>query len=136
MNELITLFIRVLPKAGLITHFRCGIQFTKAWQKIEDVDHATAARLKADQMLDVTDTRPTDFPADAEAETQNEAPTNGAPQDPAERLEIIRTAIAGMDKENAKLWTTGGKPKTEAIEDITGWAVSAAERDAALVEGQ
>lgn len=54
------------------------------------------------------------------------------PEDPALRLEAIRTAISKMDKQDASLWTNDGKPKTDAVSAIVGWPVTAAERDAAI----
>ena len=58
-----------------------------------------------------------------------------APDNPGVRLDAIRVAIGELDKEDGALWTAGGKPKTEAIAAITGWPVTAAERDAAMAEG-
>ncbi len=136
-----TLFVRVQPKSGQKTFFRCGMKFSQAWQEVE-VDDATAARLEAEQMLEVSKTRP----AELENETSKADDSAGgssagtgsdasaaAPKDPDARLAAIKVAISQLDKEDATLMTTGGKPKTEAIAAITGWPVSAAERDAALV---
>lgn len=145
------LYVRVQPKQGAVRFFRCGIEFRQAWQEVE-VDTATAARLESEQMLEVSETKP----AGLENEAPNEADPSGdstavtssgtpaaapdtgtqtAPEDPAVRLESIRAAVGHLDKENAALWTAGGKPKTEAIAAITGWPVTAAERDAATAEG-
>lgn len=145
------LYVRVQPKQGAERFFRCGIEFRQAWQEVE-VDAATAARLEAEQMLEVSETKP----AELENEAPNEADPSGdstavtgsgtpaaapdtgtqtAPEDLAVRLESIRAAVGQLDKENAALWTAGGKPKTEAIAAITGWPVTAAERDAATAEG-
>lgn len=49
-----------------------------------------------------------------------------------EKLAIIKAAIAGLNPEDKELFTNAGVAKTTAIEAITGWAVSAAERDAAI----
>ena len=145
------LYVRVQPKQGAERFFRCGIEFRQAWQEVE-VDAATAARLESEQMLEVSETKP----AELENKAPNEADPSGdstavtgsgtpaaapdtgtqtAPEDPAVRLEAIRAAVGQLDKENAALWTAGGKPKTEAIAAITGWPVTAAERDAATAEG-
>ncbi|WP_416242752.1 hypothetical protein ACLSSQ_11625 [Azospira sp. APE16] len=145
------LYVRIHQKQAAASFCRCGIKFTKAWQLLEAVDAATAARLEAEQMLEVSETKP----ADLEDEMPNEADPSGtsttalvsgtpaaapnsgapaAPEDPVIRLEAIRAAIAQLDKEDDTLWTGAGKPKTEAIAAITGWPVTAAERDAALVE--
>ena len=145
------LYVRVQPKKSVTKFFRCGFLFALAWQEVE-VDNATAKRLEEEQMLEVSETKP----AELENEAPNEADPSGdstavtgsgtpaaapdtgtqtAPEDPAVRLESIRAAVGQLDKENAALWTAGGKPKTEAIAAITGWPVTAAERDAATAEG-
>ena len=145
------LYVRVQPKQGAERFFRCGIEFRQAWKEVE-VDAATAARLEAEQMLEVSETKPAELENEAPNEadpsgdstavtgsgTPAAAPNNGAlavPEDPAVRLEAIRAAIGQLNKEDAALWTAGGKPKTEAIAAITGWPVTAAERDAATAEG-
>lgn len=48
-----------------------------------------------------------------------------------EKLDAIKAVIGELDKEDATAWLKDGKPKTEAIAALTGWPVSAAERDAA-----
>ena len=145
------LYVRVQPKQGAERFFRCGIKFRQAWKEVE-VDAATAARLEAEQMLEVSETKPAELENEAPNEadpsgdstaatgsgTPAAAPINGAPavpEDPAVRLEAIRAAIGQLNKEDAALWTAGGKAKTEAIAAITGWPVTAAERDAATAEG-
>ncbi len=145
------LYVRVQPKQGAERFFRCGIEFRQAWKEVE-VDAATASRLEAEQMLEVSETKPAELENQApnEADTSGHstaatgsgtpaaAPNNGAPaapEDPAVRLEAIRAAIGQLNKEDAALWTAGGKPKTEAIAAITGWPVTAAERDAATAVG-
>ena len=157
-----TLYVRIQKKQGAARFFRCGIEFTKAWKTLYEVDEATAKRLEEEQMLEVSETKPADLENEApneadpsglstavtESGTPAAAPTIGElaakqtvlpggqppPEDPAIRLEAIRAAVSQLDKEDAALWTAGGKPKTEAIAVITGWPVTAAERDAATVE--
>lgn len=51
--------------------------------------------------------------------------------DDAERLAAIVSAIGELDKDNVSNWTTGGKPQIPAIQEITGWALTGKERDAA-----
>lgn len=53
------------------------------------------------------------------------------PTDPAERAAAITAAIGKLDKENPELWTKAGVPNTTAIQAITGWPVTAAERNEA-----
>lgn len=51
------------------------------------------------------------------------------PTDPAEREALIADAIGKLDPNNTDLWLRDGKPDTNAIAEITGWPVSAAERN-------
>lgn len=63
------------------------------------------------------------------------APTGDAvgepPTDAAERKAAITAAIAQLDANNGDLWLRDGKPDTAAIAAITGWPLSAAERNVA-----
>lgn len=62
----------------------------------------------------------------------SEGGKNEPPEDAEAKLVEIAAAINSLDKEDTTLWTKdGGKPQTGAIESITGWQVSAKERDAA-----
>lgn len=69
-----TLFVRIGQKAGPETFYRCGMAFARAWQQVE-VDAATAKRLEAEQMLEVSEDQPEDYevPADAEAQAAVDA---------------------------------------------------------------
>lgn len=51
-----------------------------------------------------------------------------------EKLAAIKLAIAGLDANNAELFTKDGTPKTESISAVTGWPVTAAERNAAIAQ--
>ncbi len=53
------------------------------------------------------------------------------PTSAKERLAVITTAIGQLDPNNTDLWLRDGKPSSEAIAEITGWPVSAAERNTA-----
>lgn len=64
--------------------------------------------------------------------TANVAPIK--PEDPAAVTAAVKAAIAQLDQGNAELFTGGGKPKTDVLSALTGWPVTAAERDAALGE--
>ncbi len=138
-----TLYARIHPKRGVARFFRCGTAFTQAWQKLEDVDAATAKRLRAEQMLEVTDTKPKDLDGQEEQETSTATPAlspgqqsqAAAPEEIAVRLQAIRDAVAKLGPADQALWTGSGKPKTEAISAILGWNVSAVERDNALAPG-
>ncbi len=58
-----------------------------------------------------------------------EAPKKQAPTDEAERMFAIRDAISGLNLDLADNWTKSGIPQISAIEAVTGWPVSAKERD-------
>lgn len=68
------LFVRIGPKTGPEKFFRCGVEFGRDWMQVE-VDQATAGRLHAEQMLEVSEEQPEGFeaPADAEAEAAAKA---------------------------------------------------------------
>lgn len=53
-----------------------------------------------------------------------------APTDPQERLAAIAQAIGQLDPDDTDLWLKDGKPDTNAITEVTGWTVTAAERNA------
>ncbi|WP_053058638.1 hypothetical protein [Pandoraea apista] len=77
-----TLYARVQPKQGVDRFFRCGIAFGKDWKLLEGVDDATAKRLEAEQMLEVSEQRPAEL---------GEQPGN-RPQTSAQAGEQISTA--------------------------------------------
>lgn len=135
-----TLYARIHPKRGVARFFRCGTAFSQAWLKLENVDAATAKRLRAEQMLEVTDTEPEDLEEQETAQTTEKSPSGQQSQvataeEIAQRLQSIREAVAKLDPADQSLWTGSGKPKTEAISAILGWNVSAVERDNALAPG-
>ncbi|WP_435626977.1 hypothetical protein [Candidatus Ferrigenium straubiae] len=127
------MYVRVHPKSGQTKFFRCGIGFTKEWQKVE-VDAATEKRLKEEQMLEVSETEPEGYSAGQQDAGQGNAPV--VPTDPAERIAAIKDAIGKLDKADAALWTNSGMPKVPAISAVIGWEITAAERDAAWAEIQ
>lgn len=172
------LYVRIaLAQKNVDRFFRCGVEFTKDWTMLNDVDSATAQRLEEEQMLEVSETAPVEKDGEAQsgdsAAAQSskapavvadtpalalvvepvpepvaepaEAPAEAPEPAPAEEsvapkpagsiavLAAVKAAISQLDKSDAALFTASGKPKTEAIAAITGWPVSAAERDAALV---
>lgn len=61
------------------------------------------------------------------------APASGAskPVDSAELMAALTAAIGQLDPNNLDLWLKDGKPSTEAIAAVTGYPITAAERDAA-----
>lgn len=65
--------------------------------------------------------------------TEIAAPT--APADEAARTAAVVAAIGQLDIANPGQWMKDGKPKTDALSAITGWPVSAADRDAAWATG-
>lgn len=132
------LYVRVAPKKGITTFHRCAIAFTLAWLLV-DVDEATAARLREEQMLEVSDTEPEGYVAPAAADDENTAAAtiNPPPELTAEeRQSAIREAINGLDADVATNWTKGGQPAVPAITAIVGFDVTAAERDQVWAETQ
>lgn len=59
---------------------------------------------------------------------------NSGPTDPAARIEAVKVAIAGLDKDNKDIWSKDGRPKMNAVSEAAGFTVTAAERDQALAE--
>ena len=142
-------FVRIPPKKQNATFCRCGIQFTKDWMEV-DADDATLSRLKTEQMLEVTEEVPDGFIVEAKADGDGDGDGDGEgkdngkddskiesktpPTDAIERITAIKAAIKSLDKSKPDLFTKDGKPQVEAISEITGFYVSAVERDAALQE--
>lgn len=125
------LWVRIQVRLAAEKFFRCGMEFTREWPKEPiEVDEATAERLKQEQMLEVTDIDPNvaALPGDQASGAED---VKTPPEDLAERITAIGVAAVQLDAANASLWTAGGSPKTEALGAITGWPVSAADRDAA-----
>lgn len=122
------LYVRVHLKTGSQKFHRCGIAFSREWQKV-DVDAATAKRLEEEQMLEVSADVPADYVAAPAAGSASAVPT-----DPAERMAAIKDAIGKLDKADASLWTGTGMPKVPAIAAVTGFDVTQAERDAVWAE--
>lgn len=67
--------------------------------------------------------------------TPEEITTQKAPADEAARLAAVVAAIGKLDPANPGQWLTDGKPKVDALSAITGWPVTAADRDAAWASG-
>lgn len=128
------IYVRIQPKQKNTSRFRAGRKFGKAWTELDGIDAATLASLKADQMLQVSDTLPADFAAEKVPGGDDNPTDKAVPTDPAVRLDAIKNAIKAMDAFEPSLFTADGKPKTSEIEKLTGWPVTAAERDAALVK--
>ncbi len=133
MVSIKTLYVRVALITGLTSFFRCGMKFTRDWVKLTDVDAATVIRLQEEQMLEVSEEQPADYVDPAAIAATTPAPP-AVPTDPAERAAKISAAITTLDTSNAALWTAGGAPTVPAIVAITGWVVTADERNAVWAE--
>lgn len=59
------------------------------------------------------------------------ASQSGVPTDPAARQEAIIAAIGQLDPANTDLWLGSGAPDVKAIIAVTGWNLTAAERNTA-----
>lgn len=88
-----TLFVRVQPRSGQKTFFRCGMSFSGAWRQVDDLDAATARRLEEEQMLEVQETRP--------AELENEAPNEADPSGGSSAVTGSDTPAAAPEAETA-----------------------------------
>jgi hypothetical protein len=71
MGLLLILWVRIHLKTESERFYRCGIKFSREWQKLTDIDAATAKALHEEQMLEVTETKPADYvePAATDAPT-------------------------------------------------------------------
>ena len=58
------------------------------------------------------------------------------PMDAGERQTAIIAAIGQLDPANNDLWLKDGKPSSDAIAAITGWPLSATERNSAWASMQ
>lgn len=93
--------------------------------KLSELSDEEIKAIKEEPMLIVTE---------VEVEVEVEEGTGGtksAPADGAERMAAIVSAIGSLNKDDKSLWKNDGAPNTTAIIALTGWTVSAAERDAA-----
>lgn len=71
------LFVRIGPKTGPEKFFRCGFEFGRDYMQVE-VDQATAGRLHAEQMLEVSEEQPEGFEAPADVTAQAAADAEAA----------------------------------------------------------
>lgn len=129
-----TLYVRIHLKTGSESFYRFAIRFTRDWQKLDEVDEATAQRLKEEQMLEVSEEVPAGYAEPAATPVADTPAAPAIPADPAVRALAIENAIAKLDKADAALWTGSGAPTVTAIVAITGWQITAIERDAAWAE--
>jgi hypothetical protein len=65
-----SIYVRIAPKNGPLQFLRCGISFTRAWKRLDDIDLATRQRLDAEQMLEVVTEQPDDYNVDEAAALQ------------------------------------------------------------------
>jgi len=108
-----------LPEIGHLTHGKHELE----------VSTEQLAMLKTAEGLSISEDETAQKTSNV---TQLQSVTNTKPED-AETLAIdIREVIAHLDPDDESLWTKSGKAKTEAIEAMLGYQISAAERDAAL----
>lgn len=69
-----------------------------------------------------------------EAPAAQASTSKTAPEDDATRLAAIKDAILALDTADKSMWLNDGRPDTKAISAVTGWPVSAADRNAAWAE--
>ena len=63
------------------------------------------------------------------APDQNNPNRKPAPDDPAERVAAIKTAISKLDLANDAHWTKNKEPNAQVLTELLGWAVTAEERN-------
>lgn len=106
----------------------------KTYNVLSPVDHDNQ-RIEPGAMIDLEDQAAAPLLTAQVIELAvGQAAAATVPTDPAERQAAIVTAIGQLNPGDAALFTGAGVPKTEAIAAITGWPVSAKERDAAWAQ--
>lgn len=101
----------------------------RAWSKtptiikLSELSDEEILMIKGEPMLTVT-----------EVEIDEEVVDPSGALSKEERLAAIVNAIAQLDKEDGALWKSDGAPNAAAIGALTGFAVSAAERDEAWAQ--
>lgn len=103
---------------------------------IAGLDKANKALFNADGVTPKPDaiSKAIGWPVSA-AERDEVMKTDEPPAAPEgeERVNLIKAAVDGLDKENAALFAEdGATPTVEAIAKVTGWEVTAEERDTAI----
>jgi hypothetical protein len=107
----------------------------RAWSKeattvkLSELSEEDIKAIKEEPMLVVTEVEIDEEIAEPVKADGNQAGTT--PEDDSVRIAEIMAAISTLDKGDKSLWKNDGAPNTTAITALTGWSVSAAERDAA-----
>jgi hypothetical protein len=134
---LTVLYVRVGPKTGPESFFRCGEAFTHAWRRVE-VDDATAQRLYEEQMLDVTGLMPEDFEptqdeldAATTAQAQVEAEAEAAAAQARVKADTEAAAVSAAKTEADAQAAEAAAAKAKAEAAATGAPVAGAEPAAA-----
>lgn len=109
----------------------------KKYKVLSPVDH-DKERYEIDETIELEDKDATGLLAvkaieEIAAQAGNAA---DAPTDPAERLAAIVAAIGKLNPDDVSLWLKDKRPDAAAISVITGWPVSAAERNDAWASMQ
>lgn len=134
------MYVRLVPKNGATSFYRCGLRFDNQWREVE-VDEATIARLKAEQMLEVSDTLPegavalnvgnAGFVETSGQSANNEGAAAASAATAEDRHLAIVSAARDLPRDIASNFTNKGAPKTEVLSTVLGYEITAAERDAA-----
>ncbi len=94
-----SIYVRIAPKNGPLQFLRCGIAFTRAWKRLDDIDLATRQRLDAEQMLEVVTEQPDDYNADeAAAKKQAVLSSEAQAEEIAKLQEQAHAAVIDADK--------------------------------------
>ncbi|MBO9538760.1 hypothetical protein [Herbaspirillum sp.] len=113
---MVTLYARVHPKKGIETFHRCAISFTQAWQKLVDIDEATARRLAEEQMLEVSVEKPADY-----EESEQAGDSAGSTSQPGQKAGTPATAPTGSGDGAVNSGASNG----QAGGSLTGTSVTA-----------
>jgi len=121
-----------VPALSVVSSLEGFRRTDRAWGKkaitvkLSELTEEEIALLKHEPMLIVTEV---EVEVDEESTELVELSNTG-------RIAAIKVAIGQLDNSDAALWKNDGAPNTTAIVALTGFTVSAAERNAAWAEIQ
>lgn len=115
-----------LPELG---HFSCG-------EHELEVSTEQLAMLKTAEGLSLSEDAATQQTSNVtKLPSATNTNTNTKPEDAELLTKGIREAFIQLDPQDKSLWTNAGKPKTESLEAVLGYNITAVERDAAIPPG-
>lgn len=112
-----TLFVRIAPQAGPEKFFSCGIEFSRAWKAVNDLDNATVARLKIEQMLETSETQPAGY-------TPAETPVSGGDTSVVNGEGVLSVAGSFANKSFGQTFSKEARYQGQHLADlqsVSGW---------------